>query len=198
MRYTYPLTASFIDRVARFFPDWDTFDAYHPELAMHAKSTGQDVDLIFRSHPDANQRVKWHFDKVVACASAYTSVEEFRAGNWLAYRRARDMGVLVGLFDYDKHQRRKWTLEKLIDIAKCFTTREDFKRGAAGAHFSAREQGLLDIVCQHMPANACERWTVENITVTAHQYNTKRDFRLAHPHGYRKAKSLNMLERLFG
>jgi len=74
------------------------------------------------------------------------------------------------------------SLEECQKEAGKYKTRKEFSRKNPGLYaYSAKHYGL-DVVCPHMPKNACIKWPIERIESEISKYGTMPEIKIKNPH----------------
>ena len=133
-------------------------------------------------------KIRWTYETTKLEASKYKNRSEFRAiKNKSPYSIACRNGWLDEWFPLEPGDQGYWNVfENVHKEALKYKHRNEFFSQSNGAWASANKKGWLDGVCSHMerPDAWQLKWTKEEITNLARDYDTKLKFRRENPSAY--------------
>ena len=89
------------------------------------------------------------------------------------------------------------TLEECQQEGRKYKTRKEFSRKNPGLYaYSAKHYGL-DVVCPHMPKNACIKWPIERIESEISKYGTMPEIKRENPHLFSRIDNLRLTDKYF-
>ncbi len=100
-------------------------------------------------------------------------------------------------------KRIKWTKEAIKKEALKYKTRNEFKKSNGSSYRAAIKLSILGEVCIHMPQNASIgklppnfKWTEALLIAEALKYKTKKEFRLKSSGAYKRARQIDILNKI--
>ena len=89
------------------------------------------------------------------------------------------------------------SLEECQKEAEKYKTRKEFSRKNPGLYaYSVKHYGL-DIVCPHMPKNACIKWPIQRIEKEISKYGTMPEIKVKNPHLFSRIENLRLSDKYF-
>jgi len=171
-------------------------EARTQELWYIAQAVAEALTLINR-HPGgglgAFGRLHLSRESVLARAKKFSSRQQFRDGDRVAYAQAKRMGWFDEACRHMGGQRRSLTTADLLLIARRHKTRGEFQKLDRATYALAFQRGVLDEVCQHM-VPARRKHSDADLARVAAQFATRTEFQKGDPGAYDTAWSRGLLD----
>ena len=135
---------------------------------------------------------KYTFEELQNLAKKYTTFDEFKEGNYEAWKEAKKLGLMRKLGLIKQHP--KYTFDTLKKLAKDYTTFEDFEEGNHDAWKEAKKRGLLRKL--GLIKRSASKYTLEKLKELSKGCVTYADFKAKDRLAYANAKSNNLLPKL--
>jgi len=134
----------------------------------------------------------WDEKRIELLASNCTSLKNFQDRCPIAFRKAKEFGLLDVLPAFFKEKKNKpkkdWTYEELVEEAKKFNTKTEFRKKSPYAVDAAEEMGVYNEITQHMkktPADNVKKYTIFKITFTDGETHYARSSTLSEKSDYK-------------
>lgn len=134
-------------------------------------------------------------EELVAVASQYTVLQDFRKERFLEYDAIRSRGLLKEYCGHMKRHGVSYTDDELAEIARKYSTSAELRKANKSAYMQMSRRGLLKKLCAHM-----ENWfhTEEELAAIANGYSDLSFFKKEQPVAYAAIQRKGLLKKLCG
>jgi hypothetical protein len=115
--------ANILKKILKLTPKFKNprqFSLEYPTYYNFLRKNGL-MDKAFPKRQKYNPDGYWDFDTISKAAEDYVSSGDFYNGNQLAYKKAKELGILKDLFPERKKGHRKYTIDQAKELAQNYT-----------------------------------------------------------------------------